>query len=55
MKLAIAEMKFINILGKTEDFEYIVNNYISGEEIQLESAMREMKNRLWNRKISTPL
>lgn len=37
-------MKFINLLGKTEDFDYAVDNYISGEEIQLEFAMQEMKN-----------
>ena len=44
MKLAIAEMKFINILGSTEDFDYAVYNYVNTQEIQLESAMQEMKN-----------
>lgn len=37
-------MKFISILGKTEDFDYVIDNYISGEEIHIESTMVEKKD-----------
>ncbi|MBO4898397.1 MAG: ATPase [Clostridia bacterium] len=40
--MAIAKMRFVNILGKNEDFDYIAQKYLSDKEIQFQNAVQEL-------------
>ena len=35
-------MRFVNILGKNEDFDYIAQKYLSDKEIQFQNAVQEL-------------
>ena len=40
--MAIAKMRFVNILGKNEDFDYIAQKYLRDREIEFQNAVQEL-------------